>query len=281
MKISLIQVPYRLGQADVGRAKGPACYIKAGADSRLSKQGHEVNVKTISNVPFDDELSAITDVNIRLADIVRDSVNNGYFPLVLSGDCNACLGTIAGLDSSVGIVWFDAHGDFNTPETTITGYFDGMPLAIATGRCYEDMRIKIGFDPIPESHVSLLGAHDLDPKEKTELEKSEINVITASELNNETLIKSIRNLQSKVRDVYLHLDIDVIDQKEAPGVDYRCQNGLFAEEVKSAIQTISKYLRIKAALIATYNPDRDEDNKTLEICLTLLNTIADAASRKI
>ncbi|MFQ6052329.1 MAG: arginase family protein [Candidatus Hydrothermarchaeota archaeon] len=286
MKISLIQVPYHLGQGCVGVGMGPVRYMQAGANRNLLDRGFELKVETIQcNDRFEDELSAIVDIDTRLARCVKGAITSGYFPLVLGGNCNTCLGTLAGLDSyQIGIIWFDAHGDFNTPETSPSGFFDGMSLAIATGQCYRELWTLIeNSSPIPESCTLLIGVRDLDPKEREHLEHSEIHVVAADELKKAGLMASLlprlTELQSQVHEVYLHIDIDVLDPQEAPGVDFRCPNGLSSNEVEQVVQMITERFRIKAAALTAYDPDYDKDDKTLQIGLRLLNVIADEVAK--
>jgi arginase len=286
MKINLIQVPYHLGQEQVDMGQGPTEYIQAGADRNLIEQGYEVKVETVKRDTADEEemLKQIANLNSNLASVVKDTINDGYFPLVLGGNCNNILGILAGLSPfKIGIIYFDAHGDFNNPESSISGFFDGMPLAIATGQCYPDLLTQIGnMSPIPESHTMHVGARDLDPKEKELLEISEVQVVTTQDLKEDTQMKSLDSalvkLQSKVSEVYLHIDIDVIDPQIAPGVNYRTPNGLSLEEIKTAITMIGEKFKIKAAALTAYNPDHEKDEKTLQTGLQLMNIIAETIS---
>ena len=143
MRVSLIAVPYDLGRADVGTGLGPAAYLKAGAAETLRARGHEVEVVTVRrSAPFTDELQAVLDVDEAVAVAVDDAVISGSLPLVVAGNCNVALGVHAGLQRSRGagtaLVWLDAHGDFNTPVTSETGYLDGMPLAMLCGRAHRE-----------------------------------------------------------------------------------------------------------------------------------------------
>ena len=141
MRVSLIAVPYDLGRADVGSGRGPAAYLKAGAAETLRARGHEVEIVTVRREgPFGDELQAVLDVDEAVAVAVDEALFGDSFPLVVAGNCNVTLGVRAGLqrggDGEAALVWLDAHGDFNTPATTETGYLDGMPLAMLCGRAY-------------------------------------------------------------------------------------------------------------------------------------------------
>src|SRR3990170_107753 len=138
MRVRLIEVPYHMGMEGVGMGGGPTRLLEDGAARPVREAGATVRVTRVrlGRRPTD-TLSALADVNARLARQVAAAVRDGTFPLVLAGNCNSCLGTIAGLfPARVGLVWLDAHGDFHTPETSRTGFLDGMPLAIAAGHCH-------------------------------------------------------------------------------------------------------------------------------------------------
>lgn len=286
MKISLIQVPYDLGEEQVGMGKGPIRYIQAGADRKLLDRGFEVKVETVKrDIPTEnDMLKKIANINANLAKSVKNAIDENYFPLVLGGNCNNILGILGGVASSkIGIIYFDAHGDYNIPKISISGFFDGMPLAIATGQCYPDLLTQIGnIGPIPEAYTMHVGARDLDPKERELLENSEVQLLENSELKKDTqmsaLSSALTKLQSEVNEVYLHIDIDVIDPQEAPGVNYRTPNGLSLDEMEKATLMIAEKFRIRAAALTAYNPDNEEDDKTLQTGLHLLTTIATAVA---
>jgi arginase len=130
-----------------------------------------------------------------------------------------------------------------------------------------------------------VGARDLDPKERELLENSEVQLVTTDELKKDTqmssLLSALTKLHSEVNEVYLHIDIDVIDPQEAPGVDYRTPNGLSLDEMEKAIRMIAEEFRIKAAALTAYNPDQEKDEKTLQTGLRLVNIIAEAVANSI
>jgi len=144
MDVALIQVPYVMG--DERQGKGPQRLMQAGAAALFAVKGVSVTEKRVDRGrPFRDSGNASLAVNKRLAPIVRQSVDAGRLPIVLAGGCDASAGVIAGFDhTQCGVVWFDAHGDFNTPETTTTGYLPGMCLAVITGHCYRSYCHKWG-----------------------------------------------------------------------------------------------------------------------------------------
>src|SRR5436309_2130353 len=137
MDIAIITVPYDSGLRNERMGRGPGCILEAGFAERLADDGHRVSVSAIeTRTTFRVEAEVGVDLADQVASGVRAARARSALPMILSGNCNTSVGTLAGLGHEVGVVWFDAHGDFNTPETSPSGYFDGMALAIATGRCW-------------------------------------------------------------------------------------------------------------------------------------------------
>ncbi len=287
MRVDLILVPYHMGQERVGPGNGPERYVEGGAEWALAEGGHQSRIKTVlrAHPEETDEIAAVLDVDKQLALAVRDSMESGRFPLVLAGNCNSALGTLAGIGSAeLGIVWFDAHGDYNTPATTISGWFEGMPLAIANGQCYPDVWQGIGNRrPIREANTILAGVRDLDPGERDLLERSEVQVIPAERLrasgSEMALISPLTVLQSRARAIYLHLDIDALDPADAPGVDYRSPGGMSVDQLVQAIGMIGRRFEIKAAALTSFNPMHDEEDRTVHSGLRLMRAVVDAAVR--
>lgn len=280
MKITLVQVPYNLKEKRAGIGLGPMRYMEAGLAKDLKSQGHNIEIKTVKiKLKIKNDLDAIIKVNVELSNYVKSAAINRRFPLIISGNCSTCLGVLSGLNSSkIGIIWFDAHGDFNTPEISPSGFLDGMPLAIATGQCYAHIWKQIGnYHATPESSTSLIGVRDLDLKERKHLEKSKILIVPSKIIKKLGLIKALLPEFSQLRlhtnEIYLHFDIDALDPIEAPGVNFRCKNGLFVEEAEQAIQMVRRYFEIKAVNFTAYNPRYDNNNKTLRVGLNLMTNI--------
>ncbi|MDZ4224771.1 MAG: arginase family protein, partial [bacterium] len=191
------------------------------------------------------------------------------------------LGMMAGLKSKkTGIIWFDSHGDFNTPQTSPSGYFDGMPLAVLTGHCSPRLLKTIGMrEPLSVSLVLLVGLQSLDPKEKTALKKSRVGMISLKNIRQKgikkCLLPKLKKLESKVSGIYLHFDIDVLAPKLAPGVDFRCRDGLSLKEARGAFRLIAKHFPVKGVSLTCYNPEKDKQNKTLKSAVLLIRQIVD------
>lgn len=281
MKVCLIQVPYMAGDERHPASKGPQRFMEAGADRRLAAKGIAAGaVRVDRGTPFRDSASASLAVCKRLALEVQRAVADGALPLVLAGSCDASKGILSGFDHGrCGIVWLDAHGDFNTPESTITGFFPGMSLALILGHCYQDYWAQIGNSaPIAESATLLLGVRDLDPAERERLTRSAVQQVSWNDGKPQADVQeALEKLASRTREVYLHIDVDVLDPKVGPGVaDHPVPGGLSLPDMEGIIRAVGARFRIRAAAVATYNPDRDEDEKTLHACLRIIELIAES-----
>ena len=283
MRVTLISVPYDLGRADVGSGRGPAAYLEAGAAEALRARGHELDVMTARrSAPFRDELQAVLDVDAAVATAVADALARESLPLVLAGNCNAALGVRAGLQRRGGrgdeaLVWLDAHGDFNTPATTETGYLDGMPLAMLCGRAYRDaVTGALGLTPLDESAVVHAGGRELDHDEAASLAASEVRVVDGAALRDRgpasALEATFAGLAGarveagtdarEVRPVHLHVDLDVLDPGAAPGVTFPSPGGLSAAQLLEVVDLVRARFTVSAVTVTSFTPELDDDSGT-------------------
>ena len=282
MHVSLIQVPYTMGDERPGTSKGPERLVQAGAEKLVAAKGVAVTVERVDRgEPFRDSASASLAVGKRLAPVVRRAIEAGQFPFVLAGGCDVSEGILSGFDhGQCGVVWFDAHGDFNTPETTTSGYFDGMSLAVITGHCYRNYWAQIGNSaPVPESATLLLGVRDLDPAEREHLDHSAVQAVKWCEGKPQGDVwAALDRLAQRVPEVYLHIDMDSLDPNVAPGVVFDpVRGGISLEDMEESIRAVFARFRVRAATLAVYNPDRDPDDKTLRAGLRIIGVLADSA----
>ena len=155
MKRRLVQVPYHLGREDATLGTGPPLLAEAiGGETAVVDRGES----------FRNEVQASMAVVRALAAVVRDTLDGGYHPVVLAGNCNSALGTVTGAGEDLGVVWLDAHGDFETDETTTSGFFDGFALAMLTGQGWTAMRR--GLTVVPPHRVVHVGGRDFNPGER-------------------------------------------------------------------------------------------------------------------
>lgn len=250
MKPTLVLAPYHLGRQDVGPAIGVSVLAEALGDLVEST----ITVTRERDATY--EVAACFDVVRGIATRVAEVVASGGFPLVLAGNCHSSLGTCAGLGRSVGVVWLDAHADFNTPDSTTSGFLDGMGLAMLTGSGWETLRSTVpGHRPVPEEHVVLV-ARDLDPTEEERLNGSRI-----LRTGFEDLPEALDVLRERVDSVYLHLDLDVLDPTVGRANSLTVEGGATLEQAADAIEAICTRFDVLAAALTWYDPPYDPDGE--------------------
>lgn len=274
MNVHVFVVPYDSGMHGVRMGAGPAHLWNAGIAKELEAAGHQVQLEQIDPVegaPLA-EIRTAFELMRALANGVRAARAEGSFPIVLAGNCNTAVGTLAGLGAPA-VVWFDAHGDFNTPETTTSGFLDGMALGVVTGRCWGEMAASVpGFRPIPERRVLLFGARDFDPLERSMLDASEITLLPPAEIGS-SLDRCLERLKAETRDVYLHIDLDVLDSSEGHANSYVSSGGLRLEEMRPIVRRVARDFRVQAVAFAAYDPACDRDGRIGRAASSLLQTI--------
>ncbi len=287
MEFGLILVPYHLGVERIGMGLGPERFLQAGIQRELGSRGHGIHTETIEYRPStqQDEIVAVAEINALLAGHVRGALEQGRFPLMLAGNCNACLGALAGIAARpVGVIWLDAHGDFNMPETSPSGFLDGMALAMAAGLCHHPALARIGVAPISGSHIVQIGGRDFDEGEEESLVRHKAQVMSASQMKQAGLAAALQpafaTLRSQVRDVYLHVDLDVLDPAEGQANEYPAPNGLSLRELEGAIQMVGEEFVIKAAALTAYNPTCDEKGRALGAGLRVIHAIVDTVAQR-
>jgi len=271
--IQVIQVPYDSGRKNVGMGMGPAHLVIHGR-GLLGKAA--VSQIEVEELPF--EPGTTFRVLRALSEEVGSAVRRGCFPLVLAGGCISCVGTLAGLDAKpVAVVWMDAHGDFNTPETTLSGFLDGMALAAATGRCWKNLTSSVaGFHPVCENNVVLIGARDLDPEERELLEGSAISRIQTATLRERGAEKALAHALDGLQadQIYLHIDLDVLDRSEANVNRFSSAGGLTVAELLQTVRVIAAARSVVAAAITAYDPSYDKDGRALRAGIELIKELS-------
>jgi len=275
---------------------GPSAIRYAGLEARLTEIGHAVSDR--GNVvapepealPLADErarfLPEILEACAELAALVEAAVREGARPLVLGGDHAIALGTLAGLAAAAGqtggVVWIDAHGDLNTPETSPSGNVHGMPLAAALGRAPEwfahERLCLPALDPV---RVALVGIRSLDPAERAFLRASGIRVFTMSDIDRIGIERAMREALERVAGpgfVHVSLDLDSLDPEVAPGVGTPVRGGLTYREAHLACELIAESGIAGSFEVVEANPILDRENTT---ALTAVELVASALGKTI
>ena len=285
-KINLITVPYDSGHRGLRMGRGPLRFSEHGAADRLRAPGNDV-VETVIDVPapFPTEVGTSFALHRALSDRVRAAVAGGTFPLVLAGNCGSALGSVSGVRAAlpndaadVGVVWLDAHADFNTPETTTSGFLDGQMLSALTGGCWHALTSSIpGFRPVSDAHVVLVGARDLDAAEATALAASRVTWVRSADVRaagvQATLDAALAALAQQVSRVYLHIDLDVHDPAEVQANQYAAPDGLSAADVRDVVSLVARHVPIAAAALTAYDPTYDPESRMLETGMRLIDHI--------
>ena len=277
MQIQIIQVPYDSAHRAERTGRGPVYFVQQQIDETLRAHGWFTEVESIeAQRPFLAENYTAFELNRLLAESVQSARERGAFPLVLAGNCNSCLGTLSGSNpQDIGIIWFDAHGDFNTPDTSETGFFDGMGLSVATGHCWKKLAKSIpGFTPISEDRVILVGVRQLDDGETELLARSNVTLVKAEQVREQGVQASLENplaaLRTRVQRVYLHIDLDVLDPEIGRANVFAEPNGLFVQDVKQALSMIGQQFEIAAAAFTSYDPEVDSSKSVFQAAKQLM-----------
>jgi arginase len=211
------------------------------------------------------QMAQMSIVHRHLADVVANTVKNGYRPVSIAGDCCTVIGVLAGLQRAgvnPHLVWLDAHGDFNTWETTPSGFIGGMPLAMIVGRGDQTLLQAATLTPLPERDVILSDARDLDPGERELLRQSEVIHVTE--------VASIPQLVSSDQSIYIHLDVDVIDSSEAPAMRYPVKGGPTLHALREMVARLANTGRVVAISMTLWDLAQDADQRTERASMALL-----------
>ena len=293
--IDIIGVPIDLGAGRRGVDMGPSAIRIAGLQEGLEALGHTVRDLGDLEVrnPETEEIgdgslcfkAPIFAVCEELLNQVDDSLRRACFPLVLGGDHSLAIGSIAGTachfanrDEIVGLIWLDAHGDFNTPVTTPSGNIHGMPLAVALGLGDPDLVHLGDLKPkISPEHSVLIGARDLDRLERQNLNASGMTVFTMRELDEQGMPQVIKEaIAIASRDtagIHVSLDLDVIDPEHAPGTGTPVIGGMTYREAHLAMETMADRAAVVALDVVEVNPVLDTRNHTAGLAAELIQSL--------
>ena len=290
MQIDIIGVPIDLGADRRGVDMGPSAIRYAHLHQKLNELGYILEDKGNLEVPIL-EMCQITDPKLkyldciiplgrRIAGAVANSVQATHFPLVLGGDHSLSVGSIRGAAKhrQLGVIWVDAHADFNTAETTPSGNIHGMPLAALCG--LGDPRLVRLWDETPPvidpKRVAVIGARDLDPGEKRNLHEAGVMVQSMEQIDRLGMIAAIEKAVERVsRDadgIYLSFDMDALDPRHAPGVGTPVPGGLTFREAHLACEVIAETGKLVGMDIVEVNPILDVQNQTALLAMEFVRS---------
>jgi arginase len=282
MRITLVEVPYDSGHYAQRMGRGPGT-LAPSLSTTLTAAGHDVEVRNV-RLPagFFPEAAAVIALQRAVRAAVGEARAAARLPIVLSGNCGySALGSVAALPPATGVLWLDAHADFNTPETSPSGFFDGTSLAVLCGRAWTGVaRSFEGFTPVAESRVLLFGARDLDDDERSMLLASEVAWLRPAEVRREpaALLAALDRVASRSERLYLHLDLDVIDPADLRANLYACPGGLRVDEVVDAVRAAGERLELAAVGITAYDPQVDVEGRGPHVAASLVEAAISAAT---
>jgi arginase len=283
MNLTLIQVPYDSGHYGVRMGRGPLQLVEHGLADALTQAGHTAEVAPVRLDGFLTEVTSAPALHRAIAERAAAARAAGRLPVILSGNCNtAAVGALAATGPAA-VVWMDAHGDLNTPETSPSGFFDGMALALATGRSWRNLSARVpGFQLLDERNLVHVGARDWDLGELNLLAGSALTRLDMETIRRQgiraALGGALEGIASRVDQVYLHFDLDVLDPSELTANEYAVPGGLTVEEALEIARTAGSLLRIAAVGITAYDPERDPEGRGVRIVAAILQAVADSVS---
>ena len=286
--VSIVGIPMDLGQSRRGVDMGPSAIRYAGLDDRLRQLDYRVTDCGNVEIPVRDELPpdgglaflpAVTKAARRAYRAGVEAISTGATPVFLGGDHSIALGTVAAAVSreSVGVLWIDAHGDFNTPETSPSGNLHGMPLAALTGRGSPAMVDLVTSGPtVGDTDVAVLGLRSLDPDERELLRASQVGVYTMRDIDEQGIgqvaHQALERLQH-CRSLHVSLDMDALDPREAPGVGTPVPGGLTYREAHLLMEIIASSAKVDSINVVEINPILDHRNLTAQIAVELVSSL--------
>jgi arginase len=288
LRVALSKQPF----SPNGISKGPTTMAEGGIQKILAGLNATMRVEEARLTPEEDtEYGGWKRLGMALghfADIVQRNERDGYFTVGLLATCPSMPGLVAGLQRSgptreaikIGMLWLDAHPDFNTPETTRSGSLGGMPVAVATGRALHNMRLDARLDPpLADRHVVMGGVRLTDPLEQHLLDNSLIEQVSVDDLRHMTpaVFEQLDRLNRLTDKIYVHIDMDVLDPKEVMGHGNKVPNGPSSEQLARLFEAIfSRYPKAAAIGFATI-PATDEGG----LSLAAVNRMIEAAVKGV
>jgi arginase len=267
LRISLVKQPYHGGRNMAELSRNPDYLDEGGIHETLSESGHimkatETVALTREEAREYGEWHRMGLANGHLAEMVAANEEEGFFSVGLLANCNALMGMLGGFQDSrssegpqrVGLLWVDAHGDFNTPETTLSGMLGGMPVAVSAGLALNRLRTESHLDPpILTEDIVMVAVRDTDPEEQELIEAHDLVVLSTQDVRDvsEALHAEMRRLSNSTDLIYVHIDMDVLDPREVQGHGLTVPDGPTSQELAAALTEIFRYPRVAGLGIAS------------------------------
>ena len=267
MRVHLVTVPYRYDERADGSGGGPAALLDAGLVERLASLGFDVRGPFEAVLPDEERVDSPIAVNIgrlgsHTAELVAGARGDGAVALVISGDDTATVGVVSGLQrahgagAAIGLAWLDAHGDFNTPETSYSGILAGMPVAILAGLAGPLWRGAAGLAaPVPTDRILIAGVRELDEREANLLRSTNVQVLRSEDVTyGNWLSTAIHRLTTACDMICLHIDLDLLDPSLVPSSATPTPDGLTIEQASRLVAAFLATGKVAVFSIAGLNP---------------------------
>ena len=281
-KVIIIGVPIDLGSKPLGVRMGPDAIRYAGLHEAMEFNKIEfldIGDLEIQNRTGNESINEIARISEITCDIVADSINKGYIPIILGGDHSASIGSISGAakeTKDIGLLWLDCHPDANTPETSPSGNIHGMVVAVSLGFGPPNLVNCGNFSPkLKPENICIIGAKDIDIGEQNLIDKLGIKMFTLHDIEEFGIVEIFKNAKETVFKncvkIHVSLDVDVLDPVIAPGTGIISRGGLSFREISFIMRSIGKDLNISSIDIIEINPLLDIRNQTSELAVELLS----------
>lgn len=292
--VHIINVPLDLGASRRGTDAGPSAFRVARLSAAISKLGYTLTTETDIPVPametrqtnntearFKEEILAVCE---SLADVSRQSIENGEFPLVIGGDHSIAMGTVAGVaahfkksNQDLGLIWFDAHGDMNLPGSSPSGNVHGMPLAHLLGHGDPDLSSVLGMSPaVKPGHVVLIGIRDIDRVEREFIRESGVTAFTMRDIDeqgmSEIASQALAIVNKGTAGFHVSFDLDGCDPEVIPGSGTLVPGGVSYREAHLLLELCAGNGRLTSMEVVELNPFVDQANVSAERAVTLVQS---------
>lgn len=283
MPIHIVTVPYRYDEYQDGMGRGPVALLQAGLQTRLKAAGVETTEPRESKLPDEERVDGPIAANIgalgrNTAGQVSSALADGNPALVIAGDDTATIGVVSGVqianpEARVGLVWIDAHSDFNTPETSFSGILAGMPVAILAGLAGPIWRENANLThTIPTDQILIAGIRMIDEKERALLTSTDVRMVEAKSPQRSQLFEAaVERLASRTDVMVVNVDLDVLDPRYVPSASTPEADGLTPKQLAWMISQVTKHGKTAIVCVTSLNPGAGlRGQKSIESTLSVL-----------
>ncbi len=295
MEISVVCLPYNVEGKGVSGGSGPQALVEGGLLDEIRSQNHSVaGIHTVAMTEEEEKQyggwNRVGLSGAQLSKTVAALRKDDHFVLGLLADCNGVLGMLGGLQNPegsgdpvrVGLVYIDAHGDYNTPETSPSGMLGGMPVAIAAGKALQRLRLQNGLRyPLQSPDIKMVGMRDLDELEKEAIVNDGLEIIREHDLieKNSEINRIMDKLSAREDVIYIHIDLDILDPSVAPAAGLPSSGGLTGRQLGEALKIMMSYPKVRALAAVSYRADADRDKRTMQEVMQVILGGTDGLAR--